>query len=139
MEEIVETVITITEIADLLKSIFDSDGDGELIPQEIKDLLESFSDGELGGNDIEDFLETFSDGEFESNDVEVLLSEIKNSLMYDEKYTALSEISSRLELIDTRLDKEFEVINLGFSFIITSIVALLSWKFFGWIIRLVSI
>lgn len=54
--EVVETAITISEIANLLKSIFDSDGDGELIPQEISDLLDTFSDGEQGNNDIETLL-----------------------------------------------------------------------------------
>lgn len=122
----VTTALEIIEAINAIKGLFDknSDGsfDGELLPQEVTDLLVSLSDGEQGNNDIE-----------------TLLVEIKDTLMYDDEYTALSEISSRLELIDTRLDKEFEVINLGFSFIITSIVALLSWKFFGWIIRLVSV
>lgn len=122
----VTTALEIIEAINAIKGLFDKNSDGsfdcELLPQEITDLLVSLSDGEQGNNDIE-----------------TLLVEIKDTLMYDDEYTALSEISSRLELIDTRLDKEFEVINLGFSFIITSIVALLSWKFFGWIIRLVSV
>lgn len=113
--EVIETVITISEIADLLKSIFDSDGDGELIPQEVSDLLKSLSDGEHGNNDLEKLL------------------------MYDDEHSALSEISSRLELIDTRLDTEFEVINNGMGLIIVSLITILSWKFFGWLIRLISV
>lgn len=81
-------------MAELLSNIFDNDGDGQLIPQDMADLLKSFGNGETGDNDIES-----------------LLSNIKASLTYNEDYTALQEISSQLELIDTRLDTEFTVIN----------------------------
>lgn len=54
--EVVETVITIAEIADLLSSIFDGDGDGQVIPQELTDVLKSFNNGETGDNDIEALL-----------------------------------------------------------------------------------
>ena len=78
-----ETALQIIEAINAIKGLFDknSDGsfDGELLPQEVTDLLVSLSDGEQGNNDIE-----------------TLLVEIKDTLMYDDEYTALSEISSRL-------------------------------------------
>lgn len=116
------TVITIIDIVNAIKQAFGGEDGVDLLPQEVTDMLESLSDGEQGNNDIEN-----------------LLVEIKDSLMYNEDYTAMQEISSRLELIDTRLDKEFEVINTGLGFIIISLITILSWKFFGWLIRLVSV
>lgn len=125
METVVE-VVEILQVVKYIKDLFDKNGDGDfdgdLLPQEVTDVLKTLGDGEQGNNDVEN-----------------ILIEIKNSLMYNEEYTALSEISSRLELIDTRIDREFEVINTSFSFVITSIVALFSWKFFGWLMRLFSI
>lgn len=125
MEEIA-TILEVIEVVNTFMKIFDSDGDGEIdgdiIPQEVIDVLTTFSDDEQGNNDIEK-----------------ILVDIKQSLMYDEKNTAISEVSARMEVIDTRLDKEFEVINLGFSLIITSLLTLLSWKFFGWLMRVFSV
>lgn len=120
--EVVETVITIAELAELLKNIFDSDGDGEIISQELIDVIDSFGNGEAGDNDIE-----------------TLLVDIKSSLTYDEDYTALQEISSRLELIDTRLDTEFTVINEGLGLISACFITFLGWKFFAWLMRLFSV
>lgn len=116
------TVITIIDIVNAIKQAFGGDDGVDLLPQEVADMLKSLSDGEQGNNDIES-----------------LLVEIKDSLRYDEDYTALQEISSRLELIDTRLDKEFEVINSSLGFICTGIVTIVLWKFFSWIMRLFSV
>lgn len=116
------TVLTAIEIATEIFNKFDSDGDGQVIPQEAVDVLESFGNSEAGDNDIE-----------------ILLNDIKTSLMYDENNTAFYEISSRLEVIDTRLDKGFEMISGAFSIVSTALVTLLCWKFFGWIMRLVSV
>ena len=125
MEE-VATLLEVIEVIQVFIKIFDSDGDGELdgdvIPPEVIEMLGTLSDGEQGNNDIEN-----------------ILIDIKQSLMYDEENTAISEVSARMEVIDTRLDKEFEVINTGFSFIITALIILLSWKFFGWVMRLTSV
>lgn len=74
----------------------------------------------------------FTDGEA-NTDIEVYLSEISNALMYDEENTALYEISSRLEVIDTRLDTEFLVLNECFEFISTVLLTFLSIKFFEWV------
>lgn len=120
--EVVETVITISEIADLLSSIFDNDGDGQVIPPELVDVLDSFNNGETGDNDIE-----------------ALLSDIKASLTYNEDYTALQEISSRLELIDKRIDEEAKTLNTSLSFVCAGIVTIVGWKFFSWLLRLVSV
>lgn len=126
MEADVSVVLELLNVVQMIKGIIDNDNDGnldkELLPQEVTDLLVTMGDGEQGNNDIE-----------------ATLVEIKESLMYNENYTALSEISSRLEVIDTRLDKGFEMISGGFSLVIVSFVTLLSWKFFGWIMRLTSV
>lgn len=116
------TVITIIDIVNAIKQAFGGEDGVDLLPQEVADMLKSLSDGEQGNNDIES-----------------LLVEIKDSLMYSKDYTAMQEISSRLELIDTRLDKEFEVINTSLGLIVSSMVAILSWKFFSWIMRLISV
>lgn len=129
MVNFLEEVITIVEVFSAIKSIadlFDNDGDGSLdgslVPQEVVDVLDTFTDGEQGNNDVEN-----------------ILVDIKQSLMYDEEYTSLSEISARMEVIDKRLDTEFEVINDGLGLIITCLIAIISWKFFGWLLRLVSV
>ncbi len=116
--EVFEAVTAVKEVVDVISG----NTDGELIPQEVIDVLKSFGDSEQGNNDIE-----------------ILLTDIKDSLMYNEDYTALQEISSRLELIDTRLDTEFIVINNGLGLIIASLIAILSWKFFSWLMRIVSV
>ncbi|MBE6846167.1 MAG: hypothetical protein E7508_10810 [Ruminococcus sp.] len=74
----------------------------------------------------------FTDGEA-NTDLEVYLSDISNALMYDEENTALYEISSRLEVIDTRLDTEFLVLNECFGLISTVLLTFLSIKFFEWV------
>lgn len=116
--EVFEAVTAVKEVVDVISG----NTDGELIPQEVIDVLKSFGDSEQGNNDIE-----------------ILLTDIKDSLMYNEDYTALQEISSRLELIDTRLDTEFTVINNGLGLIIASLISILSWKFFSWLMRIVSV
>lgn len=116
--EVYEAVTAVKEVVDIISG----NTDGELIPQEVTDVLKSFGDSEHGNNDIE-----------------ILLTDIKDSLMYDDDYTSLQEISSRLELIDTRLDTEFVVINNGLGLIIASLIAILSWKFFSWLMRIVSV
>ncbi|MCM1328094.1 MAG: hypothetical protein NC253_01510 [Ruminococcus sp.] len=122
MADVAGVVLTVYDIVSALKQFFDKDNDGEILPREVTDLIESFSDGDKS-----------------TNDIETLLTEIKDSLMYNEEYTALSEISSRLEVIDTRLDKEFQTLNVGLTFIMTALTAILSWKFLGWLTRLISV
>ncbi len=116
--EVYEAVQAVKEVVDIINDNTDS----QLIPQEVTDVLKTFGNSQTG-----------------DNDVEALLNDIKTSLMYDEKNTALYEISSRLEVIDTRLDKEFEVINRCFGVVIVGLITIASWKFFGWIMRLVSV
>ncbi len=116
--EVYEAVQAVKEVVDIIND----NTDGQLIPQEVTDVLKTFGNSQTGDNDIE-----------------ILLNDIKSSLMYDEKNTALYEISSRLEVIDTRLDKEFEVLNHCFGVVIVGLITIVSWKFFGWIMRLVSV
>lgn len=123
MEE-VTTVITVIDFVNAIKQAFGSspDDDIEVLPQEVIDLLSSLSDGEQGNNDIE-----------------ALLTDIKSSLTYNEDYTALQEISARMEVIDTRLDNEFKELNSSLGFISTGIITIFVWKFFSWISRLASV
>lgn len=100
--------------------------------QEVKSLV--------GGDDISrlvDILDDNIDGEV-NTDSELILEEIKNSLQYNEDYTALQELSSRLELIDTRLDLEFECLNFGIGVIGSCLLAYVSGKFLSWIFRYLS-
>lgn len=84
-----------------------------------------------------DLLDDNSDGQI-NTDSEKLLSDIKNSLQYNEDYTALQELSSRLELIDTRLDLEFECLNFGIGVIGSVLLSYTSMKFLSWIFRFVT-
>lgn len=114
--ELLQTIKTVVDVID------ENTQDTEVIPQEVVDVLQSFGDSEQGNNDIE-----------------ALLSDIKSSLMYDEDNTALYELSSRLEVIDTRLDLEFEVLNFGISVIGSVLLATVSIKFLSWIYRFISV
>ncbi len=100
--------------------------------QSVKDLIATDDNTAL----IE-FLELSSDGEI-NTDTEILLENIKNSLQYDDEYTALEELSSRLELIDTRLDLEFECLNFGIGVIGSVLLAYVSTKFITWILRFLT-
>lgn len=100
---------------------------------EVKSLVETGSDF----SELVDLLDDNSDGEI-NTDTELLLDEVKNSLQYNEDYSALQELSSRLEVIDTRLDAEFEVLNFGIGVIGSVLLAYTSGKFLSWIFRIVS-
>lgn len=119
--EVVETVITITEIADLLNKIFDSDGDGQIIPPELAEVLNSFDNGEIGDNDIE-----------------VLLDDIRTSLVTDDSSSYMEIVSQRLDIIDERLDAEFLAVNECFGLIATSLLSFFSFKVITWFYNLVS-
>ena len=84
-----------------------------------------------------DILDDNLDGEI-NTDTEIILEDIKNSLQYDEDNTAFQELSSRMELIDARLDAEFEVLNFGIGVIGSVLLAYTSGKFLSWIFRIVS-
>lgn len=100
---------------------------------EVKSLVEAGSDF----SELVDLLDDNSDGDI-NTDTEILLQDIKNSLQYDEDYTALQELSSRLELIDTRLDLEFECLNFGIGVIGSCLLAYVSGRFLSWIFRFIS-
>ncbi len=101
--------------------------------QEVKELIGSDTDLST----VIDLLDNSIDGEI-NTDEEKLLVEIRDSLTYSGDVTALSEISSRLELIDTRLDTEFEALNYGIGVIGSVLLAYTSGKFLSWIFRFVS-
>lgn len=124
-----ETYITLLDVYNICSSILNFvDDDAEIIPQELVDVITTF-DSEC--TDI---------AEFEpNNDIELLMYEIHNSLQYNEDVTALSEISQRLEVIDTRLDREFIAVNDCYSFICTLLLCFVSFKFLDWLLRAFSV
>lgn len=89
--------------------------------------------------DVVEILKTFGDGEEGNNDIEQTLVEIKNSLQYDEQYTALEEISSRLEVIDKRLDYGVRNLTNGLCMIVAVLYAYVSWRFLQWIYNIVFV
>ena len=101
--------------------------------QEVKGLIDS----DVDLSTVIDLLDNSIDGEI-NTDEEKLLAEIRDSLMYNEDTTAIAEISSRLELIDARLDTEFEVLNYGIGVIGSVLLAYTSMKFLSWIFRFIT-
>lgn len=117
-----EEVVTILEVYNLCTDIVGYVSDDVDLPSEVIDILMTFGDGESGNNDIEN-----------------TLVEIRDSLMYDEENTAIYELSSRLEVIDTRLDREFECINFGLGLISSTLLAMASWRFLSWLYRILFV
>lgn len=119
-----EEVATITEVFQVVNQILDYVDDGvQAIPPELVEVLQTFGDSEQGNNDIEN-----------------LLVEIRDNLVYDpvlddEHTSALSEVSQRLEVMDKRLDTEFQIINGFFSLLGSLLLAYFSVKFVTWILR----
>ena len=115
-----ETAVTVAEVYQLVSSVYDIVAD-KADEQVMIDFVTSLSDGEKGNNDLE-----------------LILTDIRDSLQYNEDYTALQELSSRMELIDTRLDLEFECLNFGIGVIDSVLLAYASMKFLSWIFRFVT-
>lgn len=115
-----EEVITILEVYNAVQEVKELIGSDDTSLSTIVDLLDNSIDGEV------------------NTDEERLLSEIKDSLMYNEDTTAISEISSRLELMDKRLDTEFTVLNYGIGVIGSVLLAYTSMKFMSWVFRFVT-
>ena len=123
-----ETAVTLVEVYQAIQTV-----------KEVLDVVNDNTDDGFFPVEVADVLMTLSDGESGNNDVEILLQDIKESLMYDEENTALYEISSRLELIDARLDTEFQLANNFFGFVASALLAILSCKFFSWVANLCSV
>ena len=115
-----EEVITILEVYNAVQEVKQLIGSDDTSLSTIVDLLDNSIDGEV------------------NTDEERLLSEIKDTLMYNEDTTAIAEISSRLELIDARLDTEFTVLNYGIGVIGSVLLAYTSMKFMSWVFRFVT-
>lgn len=120
--EQVEEVVTLLQVYQLCTEIKDFVSDDTELPTEVIEVLKTFGDGESGNNDIEK-----------------TLVDIRDSLMYDEENTAICELSSRLEVIDTRLDREFECINFGLGLIASTLLAMASWRFLSWTYRILFV
>ncbi len=117
-------VITALEIAEVLYEVFDSDGDGQVIPQEAIDVLESFGNSEAG-----------------DNDVEALLTDIKNSLVTtytDGEETVTMTVGQRLNIIDERLNAEFITVNDCLGLITTCLLSFFSFKILTWFYNILS-
>ncbi len=123
-----ETAVTLVEVYQAIQTV-----------KEVLDVVNDNTDDGFFPVEVADVLMTLSDGESGNNDVEILLQDIKESLMYDEENTALYEISSRLELIDTRINTEFQLANSFFGFVASALLAILSCKFFSWVANLCSV
>lgn len=80
----------------------------------------------------DDPLSTLTDGKLGDNDLEQML-------MYDKEHTSLAEISSRLEVIDKRLDFTNQLIIQGFGFVGTFAFVLLSVKIFAWLFKVAGV
>lgn len=119
-----EEVVTLVEVFQVVNEILDYVDDGvQVIPPELVEVLQTFGDDEQGNNDIEN-----------------LLVEIRDNLVYDpvlddEHTSAISEVSQRLEVMDKRLDTEFQTINGFFSLLGSLLLAYFSVKFVTWILR----
>lgn len=120
--EQLETAVTIVEVYQILTQIQELLSDDTELPAEVVDVLKTFGDGENGNNDIEK-----------------TLVDIRDSLMYDEENTAIYELSSRLEVIDTRLDREFECINFGLGLISSTLLVMVAWRFLSWLYRILFV
>lgn len=119
-----EEVVTLVEVFNVVNEILDYvDDDVQVIPPELVEVLQTFGDDEQGNNDVEN-----------------LLVEIRDNLVYDpvlddEHTSAISEVSQRLEVMDKRLDTEFQTINGFFSLLGSLLLAYFSVKFVTWILR----
>lgn len=119
-----EEVVTLVEVFQVVNEILDYVDDGvQVIPPELVEVLQTFGDDEQGNNDVEN-----------------LLVEIRDNLVYDpvlddEHTSAISEVSQRLEVMDKRLDTEFQTINGFFSLLGSLLLAYFSVKFVTWILR----
>lgn len=120
--EQLETAVTIVEVYQILTQIQELLSDDTELPAEVVDVLKTFGDGDNGNNDIEK-----------------TLVDIRDSLMYDEDNTAIYELSSRLEVIDTRLDREFECINFGLGLISSTLLVMVAWRFLSWLYRILFV
>ena len=115
-----EEVITILEVYNAVQEVKELVGSDDTSLSTIVDLLDNTTDGEI------------------NTDEERLLSEIKETLMFNEDTTAIAEISSRLELMDKRLDTEFTVLNYGIGVIGSVLLAYTSMKFMSWVFRFIT-
>ncbi len=109
--QILEIVQGIQEVTDIING----NTENALIPTETLYVINSFADGEA------------------NTDVETTLEDIKDIFMYNEEYTVFEEMSSRLELIDARLDTEFTVLNEFYGFCGCTLLTVISLKFFSWL------
>ncbi len=108
-------------VEEILKLIYEALADDNTTSSE--GLAGLLTDGELGNNDLE---KIFIYSPYDPNDpIQV--------------QTVFQEISSRLSLIDRRLDCTNEILTSGFSFIGAFCCCLVSMKFFGWLYNVLGV
>lgn len=110
--EVYEAVMAVKEVVDVI-----DEATKEAVNEEAMEVIVAYGDNSDEPN----------------TDVEQYLYDIKNALMYDEENTSLQEISARLEVIDTRLDTEFVVLNEFYGFCGCTLLTIVSIKFFSWL------
>lgn len=108
-------------VEEILKLIYEALADDNTTSSE--GLAELLTDGELGNNDLE---KIFIYSPYDPNDP-------------TQVQTVFQEISSRLSLIDRRLDCTNEILTSGFSFIGAFCCCLVSMKFFGWLYNVLGV
>ncbi len=106
--------------------------DTELFQLMVQKLFEIASDGSDDTAEMVAAITTLTDGELGNNDLETIL-------MYDDENSVYTEISSKLDVIDTRLDWTNKLLSEGFSFVCTFAVLLVAGKFFNWLFRVVGV
>lgn len=110
--EVYEAVMAVKEVVDVI-----DEATKEAVNEEAMEVIVAYGDNSDEPN----------------TDVEQYLYDIKNALMYDEENTSLQEISARLEVIDTRLDTEFVVLNEFYGLCGCTLLTIVSIKFFSWL------
>lgn len=117
MEEIVVNM-TVEEI---LKLIYEALADDNTTGSE--ELAGLLTDNTLGNNDLE----------------KIFIYEPYDPTDDTQVQTVFQEISSRLSLIDRRLDCTNEILTSGFGFIGAFCCCLVSMKFFGWLYNVLGV
>lgn len=116
-----EEIIVNMTVEEILKLIYDTLQDDNTANSE--ELAELLSDGKLGNNDLE---KIFIYKPYDPSDE-------------TQVQTVFQEISSRLSLIDRRLDCTNEILTSGFGFIGAFCCCLIAMKFFGWLYNVLGV
>lgn len=87
----------------------------------------------------EELAELLTDGNVGNTDIEKIFIYEPYDPGKSQYQTVYQELSSRLALIDRRLDCTNEILTSGFGFIGAFCCCLISFKFFGWIYNILGV